>query len=294
MLCSRYGLQVRTATALVGGYDTWADNWRLVTDRGLLVLRVDRCVPAQTAGWLSSVLARAAAAGVPCQPPMPALDGAQAIIVHEGTASVRPFVEGVNLDRDSPGQVAAAGATLRQLHQAVRGVTDDRPTHGPWSARFWPGNLDPPALRDPALDAWHQDFLARAPTRFGAGVVHGDYWADNLLWHADRISAVIDWSEARVDALVRELAWATWEFGHDPTSQRLDVDRARTFLDGYREVVGSWEPGLAEALIPLMRVELRLHARYTLADPGDTEYGTRLQHAFARLRGQSPAPLLEG
>lgn len=104
---------------------------------------------------------------------------------------------------------------------------------------------------------------------------------------------MIDWSEARVDALARELASATWEFGHDDASAQLDPDRARTFLRGYRDVAGPWEPGLEDALIPLMRVELRLNARYSLADPEDLEYATELQRAFALLHGQPAARLLD-
>jgi len=293
VLRSRYGLAVHTSTPLVGGYDTWAVNWRLYTDRGSYVLRIDRSAPPPTEGWPNSVITCAAAAGVPCQPPMPALDGARAAVIDGATVTLRPFVEGGLLNRDDARQVAAAGATLGLLHTALRGATNDRATPSPWAAQFWPGDRDPPALCDPALDAWHESFVSGV-ARFAEGAVHGDYWADNLLWHADQIAAVIDWSEARVDALARELAWATWEFGHDQTSPRLDADRARTFLDGYREVAGPWEPGLAAALIPLMRVELRLHARYTLADPGDTEYSTWLQHAFARLGGYSAATLLDG
>lgn len=92
--------------------------------------------------------------------------------------------------------------------------------------------------------------------------------------------------------LARELAWTTWEFGHDDAYQ-LDVDRSRTFLSGYREVRGPWEPDLADALMALMRVELRLNARYSLADPSDTEYNTALQRDFNRLRQQPAGPLLE-
>lgn len=33
-----------------GGYDVWADSWLLDSDRGRLVLRVDRGVSPETAG----------------------------------------------------------------------------------------------------------------------------------------------------------------------------------------------------------------------------------------------------
>lgn len=122
--------------------------------------------------------------------------------------------------------------------------------------------------------------------------MHGDFWSDNIVWSAGRVAAVIDWSEARLDVLARELAWATWEFGHDGAYE-LDVDRARTFLGGYREVCGRWEHGLADVFIVLMRVELRLNARYSLADAGGVAYNTALQREFVRLRHQPATPLLD-
>lgn len=119
----------------------------------------------------------------------------------------------------------------------------------PWCASpeqtpcFWSADHDPPTLRDTELDAWHDAFTHGGNGRFTHGVVHGDFWADNIVWDAGRVAAVIDWSEARMDVLARELAWATWEFGHDETSRELDVDRARTFLTGFRAVRGCGSRG---------------------------------------------------
>lgn len=178
------------------------------------------------------------------------------------------------------------------MHQALRDEASDRPTPSPWAAGFWLGDLDPPGLRDPSLDAWSEDFVSGAMGDVSMGVVHGDFWADNIVWGDDCVAAVIDWSEARIDALARELAWATWEFGHDEAGRLLDIDRAVTFLGGYSDAAGRWEPGLEDVLIPLMRVELRLNARYSLADPEDVEYNAGLQQAFVRLRSQSAVSLL--
>lgn len=90
----RYGLDVRAATGLEGGYDIWADSWRLDTDRGPLVVRVDGSLSAQTASWLGDVVARAASAGVPCAAPVSALDGSAAVAVEGAQVTVRPFVDG--------------------------------------------------------------------------------------------------------------------------------------------------------------------------------------------------------
>ena len=242
---------------------------------------------------LPRFMRRAAQAGVPCCPPLRSTNGAEAFWTGDATVMVRAFMKGSVLDRDDPGQLRAAGATLGLLHRALAGAQHARPAPSPWAACFWPANHDPPALRDPELDAWHEAFTHGGDRHFARGVVHGDFWAQNILWADGRVAAVIDWSEAQVDLHARELAWATWEFGHDETSRELDIDRARIFLAGVRAVSGSWEPGLRDVLVSLMRVELRLNARYSLADAEDVEYNTALQRAFLKLRRQSAAPLLD-
>lgn len=260
-VCARYHVDVRSAKPLRGGYDVWAESWRLESDdRGPLVLRADRSVSPQTATWISDVTRRAAESGAPCCLPLHGVDGAVAFSTGGATVTVRPFVEGRGLDRDNPAEVRAAGETLGLLHGAVAGAPSDRPEPSPWDARFWSGDHDPPTLRDAQLDAWHAAFTPGGDGAFAHRVIHGDFWADNVVWSAGRVAAVIDWSEARVDVLARELAWATWEFGHDETSRDLDIDRARTFLAGYHAVRGPWEPGLADVFIPLMRVALRMNA----------------------------------
>lgn len=274
---------------LAGGYDVWADSWRVDSDSGPLVVRADRGVSVATARWLAALQRRSAAAGVPCCPPLSARDGRVAFRAGDATVTVRAFAEGSGLDRDDPAQVRAAGETLALMHHTGQGTLMARPAPSPWDAALWPGDHDPPALHDPQLDAWHAALGGGEP--LARGVVHGDFWAGNIIWAAGRVAAVIDFAEARADTLARELAWATWEFGHDD-DHRLDIERARVFLGGYREVKGPWETRLDEVLIPLMRVELRRNARYSLADPSDAAYNTALQRDFDRLRRQPATPLL--
>ena len=291
-LRARYRLDAGSAAALAGGYDIWAQSWRLEGDRGPVVVRADHRISPETAGWLSDVQRRVAERGVPCCPPLCAHDGRVAFSAGGATITVRAFAEGAELDRDDPAQVREAGATLGLLHRAGLGMEVQRPAPSPWDADFWPGTDDPPALHDEELDCRYEAFTGADGRGFARGLVHGDFWSDNIVWSGGRVAAVIDWSEARLDVLARELAWATWEFGHDD-AYALDVDRARTFLTGYREVRGPWEPGLADVFIVLMRVQLRLNARYSLADAGDIAYNTALQREFARLRQQPATPLLD-
>jgi Ser/Thr protein kinase RdoA (MazF antagonist)/ketosteroid isomerase-like protein len=289
----RHRVEIRTIEQLPGGYDEWADSWLAETDVGSLVVRVDRGASLQTSIWIHDVADRAAEAGVPCSPPLDDVNGHVAFELGDATVTVSRFVDGSTLDRDDAVQVRAAGSTLALLHAALSGSQPNRPERSRWDPGLWSAEHDPPALRDTELDAWNARLVAGGGRDFRRGVIHGDFWAGNLVWDAGRIASVLDWSEARVDVLARELAWSTFEFGHDGTNSRLDTERARTFLDGYRAESGPWEPGLAEVLVPLMRIEVRAHARYSIGDRGDIGYSTALQRAFAELRNETGAGLVD-
>jgi Ser/Thr protein kinase RdoA (MazF antagonist) len=293
VLSAQHRVEVRAIEPLTGGYDAWAASWRAETDGGSLVVRVDRGAALQTSIWIGEILERAAEAGVPCCPPLRAVDGGLAFLIGDAAVTVCRLVEGIRLDRDDPVQVRAAGSTLALLHAALSGSQGYRPERSRWDPALWHADHDPPALRDIRLDAWHARLTAGGGRELRSGVIHGDYWAGNLVWDAGGVAAVLDWSEARVDLLARELAWSTFEFGHDGTNSRLDPERARTFLAGYRAASGPWEPGLAEILVPMMRVELRAHARYSIGDTGDAEYNNALQRAFAELRSGTGAALVD-
>jgi Ser/Thr protein kinase RdoA (MazF antagonist) len=292
-LRTRYRVDVSAAEPVTVGYDVWAKSWRVDTDQGSLIVRADRGASLPTAAWIHDVVQRAVEAGVPCCTPLRTADGEVGFAMADAAITVRPFVEGARLDRNQLPQVTVAGTTLGLLHAALSGWQLDRPEPSRWDASFWSGEHDPPTLQDAELDAWNATFTASRGQDLARGVVHGDFWAGNLVWAAGGVAAVIDWAEARVDLLARELAWSTWEFGHREPSRQLDIERARAFLAGYRRVMGPWEPGLADVFIPLMRVELRRNARYSLRDPGDIEYNTAVQREFVRLRDQSAAALLE-
>ncbi len=93
---ARYRCEVGMVVGVPGGYDVWAESWRLDSDRGPLLLRADRGVSPETAGWLADAQRRVEAAGIPCCPPLAALDGAVAFRVEDATVTVRAWVEGTD------------------------------------------------------------------------------------------------------------------------------------------------------------------------------------------------------
>lgn len=292
----KYRLRLIDVEPLSGGWDVHVESWLVQSELGPLVVRRDRSLTAASADWLGEVLERVSSSDVPVSAPLRTRDGAAGVAADDHTVTVRRYVGGRSLDRDQPDEVAAAAGVLARLHAALRGFERPRPEHSLWHPGLWRGDDDSEPLRDPGLD--RLEVALAADRRFAETVIHGDYWADNVIWAGGRIASVIDWSEARHDKAVRELARATWEFGHRPEEDGLDTDRARAFLAAYRGAAGGFEPGTAEALVPLMRHELRLNARYSFwqaareDDQREREYADGLARAFARLRELAPAKLL--
>lgn len=296
VLRASYGLRVSEAEPLTGGWDVHADSWLVRSERGPLVVREDRSLTVQSACWLDAVLEAAARGGVPVSAAVRTRAGAAGAALDDHAVTVRRYVEGATVDRDRPHEAAHAAGVLARLHAALRGVERRRPDRSRWHPELWPGDDDPEALRDPQLDSFEAAFARDG--RFVDTVIHGDYWGDNLIWSAGRVAAVVDWSEARHDKAVRELARGTWEFAHNSEADGLDIGRARAFLGAYGEAAGGFERDTAEVLAPLMRHEVRLNARYSYCeaerddDQVEREHANGLVRAFARLRELDPAQLL--
>lgn len=67
------------------------------------------------------------------------------------------------------------------------------------------------------------------------GLLHGDYWAANLLWRDGELAAVIDWEDAALGDPLKDLAEArveiVWLFGAAAAERFLDYYRARVEID---------------------------------------------------------------
>ncbi len=136
--------------------------------------------------------------------------------------AVFPFVEGEPADREDPNQVADAGRLLACIHRALLA----------WQPPSPPVTLEPSVIDDELaegdLDAW----WSRCLPRLRHGVCHGDYYRRNVLVSGGRVRGVIDWNEAHVGPLIREVAFAAWEFGHDDAMQ-LVRDRFDLSVNAY-------------------------------------------------------------
>ena len=202
------------------------DNWIVETRRGRYFLKhrnPSLCRPvfirAQHAliAWLRQ-------GGFPAPTLVPTMDGDTLLMLNDQCYDVQAYIEGGPYDHHRPAHLEEAAVTLGRYHTLVEGFA--------LAALCHLGDLYNPAMlianltslvqawqldRDPDLARITSQLAAQAHelgARFaGHGalpqlVIHGDYYAGNLLFDGDRIVGVVDYDKARWQPRVVELAEA--------------------------------------------------------------------------------------
>jgi Ser/Thr protein kinase RdoA (MazF antagonist) len=184
---------------------------------------------------------------------------------------IQEFIDGEPYDHQRTAHLEQAAATLGMYHRCVRGF-------GATAFHSLPDLYAPATVHsllqrlvsaerlkgDPSLPdlTRHLDAEAfdlalrfarhRTPPRL---IIHGDYYADNLIFEGDRIVGVVDYDRARAEPRVTELAEALIYFASPQTGHMrhivypgvLDWEPFCLFLQSYGQAI-SLEDGEAQAL----------------------------------------------
>ncbi|MFS8070214.1 MAG: homoserine kinase [Byssovorax sp.] len=238
-LGAAYGLDVASVRGIPAG--SVNSNYALTLgDGGRAFLRVYEEQQAASAAGEARLLADLEARGVKTPRPL-ALAGDEAggfIAEHAGKpVAVFPWIEGDSLcqKRVTPDAVRKLGAALAEVHLAGDSFVGAPPS------RFGEAQLASRLRRLEAIDLDAE--LAPVVARLGAdlallasrpsvgeGLIHGDLFRDNVLWHEGEISALLDFESASIgsrpfDLMVTVLAWC---FGDS-----FDRELARSLAGGY-------------------------------------------------------------
>jgi homoserine kinase type II len=219
-LADSFGLgALESSRSIAAG--TINSNFELVTERGRFFLRINEGKAEVDVAWESRLVGALADAGVVTPAPLPARDG-RPYAALPGAArkwvSVFTWRDGHHLAADAitPALARTFGGALADLHRAGlalprgwrRGSIYD---HAHLVARF--ERLD--RLHDPALAEAKRvvgEELAVASdatairSRATHGIIHGDLFRDNVLWHEGQITAILDFEQASGGSLVYDLA----------------------------------------------------------------------------------------
>ena len=217
-------------------------NFLLETDRGRFILTVyEARTNEKDLPFFLSLLRWLADHGYPCAPPTPARDGALFKRVRGKPAAIVPFLPGLSVRRPGAALCREAGRGLALLHKAAAGFPEGRVND--LGQPFWAGmfggreaaaeGLKPGLAKVIAGDI--AGFERLWPKDLPTGVIHADFFPDNVFFQGGQFAAAIDFYFACTDALAYDLAICLNAWCFEPDGS-LNVTLARALVAGYEGV----------------------------------------------------------
>ena len=237
--------EMRSAKGIEAG--TVNTSYDLDLASGRYFLRIYEEQPRAGAEAEARLLLHLAAAGVKTPPPVQARDGSMVHLLAAKPAAIFPWIDGdmLCLHAVTPEAAHAVGAALARMHLAGPPGPSPSGESELGGGRFGPDDLvarcDRIAKSTDAVARVEAEPLRDAVIRIDRrrrtdlpkGLVHGDLFRDNVLWHDGQIAALLDFESAHRGPFAYDLAVTilSWSF-----RDALDLDVARAIVRGYREV----------------------------------------------------------
>jgi homoserine kinase type II len=212
-------------------------NYFLTTTTGEYVLTLFEHIPRADLPFYVGLMDHLARHDVRAPLPMKMADGSMIAEVNGKPACVVTKLPGAPRPKPSADDCRVAGALLADIH--IAGIEYDAGLDN-WRGRAWRERFAE-AIRGRVSHAEME--LIDAENRYQAihddavlpqGVIHGDYFHDNVLWDGEGGAGVIDFYFACDDALAYDIAIGVNDWCVTPQA-RLDEGRARAFVEGYEE-----------------------------------------------------------
>jgi homoserine kinase type II len=212
-------------------------NYFLTTTTGEYVLTLFEHIPREDLPFYVGLMDHLARHEVRCPLPMKMDDGGMIAEVNGKPACIVTRLPGVPRARPGVDDCRAAGALLGDVH--IAGVEYDAGLAN-WRGRAWRERFAE-AVRGrisraeaELIDSENRYQAIHDDTVLPQGVIHGDYFHDNVLWDEEGNAGVIDFYFACDDALAYDIAIAVNDWCVTPDA-RVEEARARAFLEGYEE-----------------------------------------------------------
>ena len=180
--------------------------------------------------------------------------------------------------KDVDSWIGSLARALAELHETALDGAEGALTRPPLAETWRP----PAGRHDSLISRAVNAVTAHLPSLTSEHVfTHGDFNPSNVLWHRGRISGVVDWSAARLDARWSELAYC-----RDSVGLLLGPDIADRLADAYSDIVGYASDELA--VYDLMSVSSRHYLAESLEADGQLghvpDYEVSLAHLDEQLR----------
>jgi homoserine kinase type II len=253
-------------------------NFLLETDAGRFFLTVyERRVREDDLPFFLGLMRWLAEHGYPCARPMRARDGQELKRVRGKPCAIVEFLPGLSVRRPGVAHCRQAGEGLARLHLAAEGFAGARAND--LGAEAWAPLFE--RLRGAAEDlkpglsavvAADLDALAaRWPRDLPEGVIHADYFPDNVFFHGPQFAGAIDFYFACRDALAYDIAIALNAWCFEPDGS-FNITAARALVAGY-EAARPLSPAERAALPVLAHGAAMRFFLTRLADWGATPAG---------------------
>ena len=210
-------------------------NFFLTTTTGEYVLTLFEHIPRADLPFYVGLMDHLARNGVTCPIPMPRDDGELLGELNGKPAVIVTRLPGAPRAAPLAADCRAAGDMLGRIHEA--GVSYDASLDN-WRGRAWRESF---ARKLETRVSRPEAELIESENRFQAqhdeqvlpvGIIHGDYFHDNVLWGPGGEAGVIDFYFACDDVLAYDVAIAVNDWCVNPDAT-LDPKRMRAFLQGY-------------------------------------------------------------
>lgn len=210
-------------------------NYFLTTTTGEYVLTLFEHIPRADLPFYAGLMDHLAHHEVNCPAPLRMDDGEMVAEVNGKPACIVTKLPGSPERQPDAHLCRIAGAILAGIH--VAGVEYDASLEN-WRGRAWRESFAE-TLR-PKLTRLENELIA-SENRYQAihddsvlpqGIIHGDFFHDNVLWDDEGGGGVIDFYFACDDALLYDVAIAVNDWCANPDAT-IDRERARAFIEGY-------------------------------------------------------------
>ncbi len=210
-------------------------NYFLTTTTGEYVLTLFEHIPRADLPFYVGLMDHLAGHDVTCPAPMRRDDGEMLAEVNGKPAVIVSRLPGAPVTRPDARRCHRAGEILAAIH--VAGEEYDAGLDN-WRGREWRERFAEAVA--PKISRAENELIA-SENRFQAaiddsavpvGIIHGDYFHDNVLWENDDDGGVIDFYFACDDVLLYDVAIGVNDWCVNPDAT-LDPARTREFIAGY-------------------------------------------------------------
>lgn len=231
---------VTSFKGIAGGVEN--SNYFLQTDRDSYVLTLyEKRVVEADLPFFVGLMDHLTHKGFPCPEPIRDKQGEAIKRLENRPAALVSFLPGIDVKTPDLNQCWLAGETLAKLHEAGKDFTVHR--KNALAPDGWPPLAEAELPRaDEVEDGMAElistqlaDIVAHWPTDIPKGVIHADFFRDNVFFLDGKLSGVIDFYFACNDFLAYDIAVTinAWCFDE---ALKFQQERAAALLQGYQSV----------------------------------------------------------